>query len=376
MARRRLPALLALLLAPAFGCGDAAGPLVLHGTVEIQEVRVGSRRGGRVAEVLAEEGRVLEAGAAIVRFEAPDLEARLAGARARLEGAEAALLRARNGARPEERAEAAAALAEAREGLALLRAGARPEEVAAARAALEAAAAGLDFAERDFARTGRLLEEGTVARADLDAARSALDGALARRDEAKARLALLEAGSRKEEIAGAEAGVRRLEAAHALLEAGTRAEDVAAAAAAAGEARAALAEAEADLAEAVVRAPEPALLEVLSVRKGDLVPAGGPVARLLRASDLWVKVFVPETEVGRVAVGRRASVAVDSFPGRSFEGEVAWIGSGAEFTPRNVQSAEERRHRVFAVKVRVADPGGVFKSGMAASVTLEEGGAR
>jgi multidrug resistance efflux pump len=112
------------------------------------------------------------------------------------------------------------------------------------------------------------------------------------------------------------------------------------------------------------------VLEVLSVRKGDVLSPGAPVARLHRASDLWVKVFVPETEIGRVAVGQSAEATVDSFPGRKFAGKVSWIAAQAEFTPRNVQSADERRHQVFAVKVVVADPEGVFKSGMAAEVVL------
>jgi HlyD family secretion protein len=109
---------------------------------------------------------------------------------------------------------------------------------------------------------------------------------------------------------------------------------------------------------------------VLAVRKGDVLPPGAPVARLHRAGDLWIKVFVPETEMGKVAVGQSAEATVDSFPGKRFRGTVSWIAAQAEFTPRNVQSAEERRHQVFAVKVVVADPDGVFKSGMAAEVVL------
>jgi multidrug resistance efflux pump len=89
-----------------------------------------------------------------------------------------------------------------------------------------------------------------------------------------------------------------------------------------------------------------------------------------RVDDLWVKVFVPATELGRLRVGHVVAVTVDSHPGKRFAGEVVWIATASEFTPRNVQSIDERRHQVFAVKVRVADPGGVFKSGMAAEVLV------
>jgi multidrug resistance efflux pump len=117
-----------------------------------------------------------------------------------------------------------------------------------------------------------------------------------------------------------------------------------------------------------VVAPEKAVIEVLAVRPGDLVPAGQPVVRALRADDLWVKVFAPATELGRLRLGQAVEVAVDSHPGRRFAGEIIHIANVSEFTPRNVQSLDERRHQVFAVKVRVADPEGVFKSGMAAEV--------
>jgi multidrug resistance efflux pump len=89
-----------------------------------------------------------------------------------------------------------------------------------------------------------------------------------------------------------------------------------------------------------------------------------------------VRVFLPETEMGRLKVGQRVNATVDSFPGKTFSGTVTWIASRAEYTPRNVQSPEERRHQVFAVKVVVTDPEGVFQSGMAATVSVDADGAR
>jgi HlyD family secretion protein len=87
-----------------------------------------------------------------------------------------------------------------------------------------------------------------------------------------------------------------------------------------------------------------------------------------RADDLWVKVFVPATDLGRVRVDQAVEVTVDSHPERRFRGAVVQVAAASEFTPRNVQSVDERRHQVFAVKIRVADPHGVFKCGMAAEV--------
>ncbi len=360
-----------LVLALLAGCAPAESPSGrYHGVVEIQEVRVGSKLGGRVAETPVPEGSLLKAGQVLARFESPEAEARREEAKARVREAEAALAAARAGPRTEEKAAAGAAEEAARAHLALLRAGPREEEVRAARFDLASAEAERARAEEDLARKSDLLRSSVATRDEVDAARAARDRLVSRRDAAQARLDLLLAGSRREEIEQAAAEARRLEALAALLEAGTRPEEIAAAEARLDAARARLAQAEADLSENLVRAPEDALLEVLAVRKGDLLAPGAPVARLHRASDLWVKVFVPETSLATVAVGQAATVSVDGLPGRTFAGSVAWIAAQAEFTPRNVQSADERRHQVFAVKVRVEDPQGVFRSGMAAEVAF------
>ena len=95
-----------------------------------------------------------------------------------------------------------------------------------------------------------------------------------------------------------------------------------------------------------------------------------PVVRVLRAADLWVKAYVPETQLGKVRLNQQVDVTIDSYPGKKFQGTVIQIASSSEFTPRNVQSADERKHQVFAIKVHVPDPEGVFKSGMAAEVVL------
>jgi HlyD family secretion protein len=125
-----------------------------------------------------------------------------------------------------------------------------------------------------------------------------------------------------------------------------------------------------NLKEAEVLAPEHAVVEVVAVRKGDLVPPNQPVLRVLRAEDLWVKVFVPETDLGRVRLHQKVNVTVDAYPGKVFEGEVFQVASISEFIPRNIQSVDERRNQVFAVKIRIDNTQGVFKAGMAAEVTV------
>jgi HlyD family secretion protein len=359
-------------------CWPARHPpevLRLPGTVEVQEVRLGPKTGGRVAEVLTAEGALAEPGQVLVRFEAPELEAQREQWQARLRAAEAQLEKARTGPRPQEKEAARAAVAAAQARWERLRAGARPEEVRQAEGELAAAEADARLAGEELARADRLIRQTAASRSQYDAARADRDRARARADAARARLDLLKAGARAEEVEEAAAELGRARANYDLLLAGTRTEDVAEAEARVAEARGKLREVDATLREAAVTAPERVVVEVLAVRKGDLVPPNQPVVRVLRADDLRVKVYVPETDLAKVRLGGPAEVTLDGYPGRHFPGTVVHVAGESEFTPRNVQSVDERRHQVFGVKVRVGDPEGIFKSGLAAEVLLpvEEG---
>ncbi len=112
-------------------------------------------------------------------------------------------------------------------------------------------------------------------------------------------------------------------------------------------------------------------MEVLDVRPGDLVAPNTPIATLLEADQIYIRIYIPETEIGHVKVGQKADVRVDSFPNKVFEGQVEQINQQAEFLPRNVQTREERVHQVFGVKVRIIDPAGQVLAGMAADVKLK-----
>jgi HlyD family secretion protein len=151
-----------------------------------------------------------------------------------------------------------------------------------------------------------------------------------------------------------------------LLLAGTRTERLAAA-------RAQIAEVETQLRELTVTSPTNCVLETLSVKVGDVVASNREVATLLLANQLWVRVFVPEPWLGRVKLGVAATVRVDAFPGRDFKGVIEQIARAAEFTPRNVQTTEERVKQVFGVKVRLDNKDGDLRAGMAADVTFQAG---
>ena len=344
----------------------------LPGVVEVQEVRLSSKIGGRVARVACNEGDLVNPGQALVFLDAPELQAQRDQMQARLQAAEADLEKTYAGARKEERAAARAAVASAKAHLDLLKAGFRAEDKEQARSDLASAAADLKVATKDWNREEKLYPRGATTGTSYDAALAAVERHQGRVNSARAHLNLLEAGSRPEEIAEATAELSRAEANLDLLEAGSRDEDIVAAKARVAELMAKVQELDTNLKEAVISAPEHAVVEVLPVRTGDIVAPNQPVVRVLRAEDLWIKIYVPETELGKVRVRQEVEVVIDSYPDKHFKGVVQQVASESEFTPRNVQSADERRHQVFAVKVRVDNPDGVFKSGMAADVLIRE----
>jgi multidrug resistance efflux pump len=328
---------------------------------------------GRVVEVCVPEGAVVEAGAPLVRLAVPELLARRDDARARVASARSALDKAVNGPRTEEVEWAAAKVEVARARLRLLQAGSRPDEVRQAEGRADAAQCDSRHAEDDLRRVEALAGSPAWREDEAVAVRSRFSRAEAALREARATLAMVREGPRKELITQAERELEEAQRSYELTKAPTRSEDVAAAQAQLAAAEAQLREAEANAAEAVVSAPERLVVEVLPVRPGDTVTGGQTVVRGLRAADLWVKVFVPEPELGKVRIGQEVAVLCDAFPDKRFQGVVYLINNESEFTPRNVQTIDERKHQVFGVRVRVADPQGVFKSGMYAEVVVPLG---
>lgn len=169
-----------------------------------------------------------------------------------------------------------------------------------------------------------------------------------------------------------EAAAKAADLRQALLEAqrGTVQEDIAAARADLERERQKLAYLERQRQEMVVTAPAPGIVESMDLRPGDLVAANQAVATLLESDQIWVRVFVPETQMGLVHIGEDAAITVDTFPHRTFHGRVVEIRSQGEYTPRNLQTLEQRSDEVFGVKVQI-DPTPELKAGMAAIVHLE-----
>jgi HlyD family secretion protein len=247
------------------------------------------------------------------------------------------------------RRQAAAAQAEAaRAVLAELESGFRSEEIAQGRAALRAAEQRVNDTRRDLERTQRLFEGGAVSQQMLDNAETAHELAQADYESVREALQILESGPRRERIAAQRAALAQAEAA--------------------------VAQSDAALDHAVVRAPFAGLITVRHREPGETIAAGAPVLTLMDPGDRWVRIYVRADEVGRITIGQSASITGDAYRDRTYEGRVVFIASEAEFTPRNVQTTEERVKLVYRVKVQITgDPSFDLKPGLAADVRLVTG---
>lgn len=350
-------ALVALAVALYAWSSRGNSDLVASGTIEARNIRVGSKIGGRVLEVKVREGDRVEPQQVLVTFDDREL---LAG----LEESQANLAKLEHGSRPEEIAQARAAASQAEADYSLKKNGSRREDVAAALADVNRAKADSARAELDYKRAQQLATEGVFSRQQRDEAEATAKIAAAQVESASQKLAELQQGFRPEEIASALGSYKKAQAARQLSEHGSRAEDIALA-------RAQYAFDQARYRERQVESPASATVEVLDVRPGDLIAPNTPIGTLLERDQLYIRIYVPETEIGLVHEGQKAELRVNSFPNNVFEGLVEQINQKAEFLPRNVQTRAERVHQVFGVKVRVTDSTGRLRAGMAADVKLK-----
>ena len=275
----------------------------VSGTVEVDEVHVASRYGGRVETIHAQEGDALTNQQALIDLDAAELQAR----------------RDYNAAVLEE-----------------LEHGPRPAEIDAAQHDWESLTAQLGYAKSEAKRAEELFAQKVNAPTDLENATSRAHTLQQSTDAAKRRYDLLAEGTRPERIS---------------------------------QARAQLAEMDAQLRERRIVAPGDSVLEVLSVKVGDVLAANREVATLLYTQHLWVRVYVPEAWLGLIQLGQTVKVRTDS-SSEEFTGTIEQINRAAEFTPRNVQTVEDRVRQVFGVKIRLPGDTGKLRAGMSVDVSF------
>jgi len=366
-------------LALALGAGGFYGwqrwhkahaPYEWSGTVEARTASLGSRAGGRVKEVLVAEGERVEPAQPLVVLEPADWPAQYAQAQAALAQASATRDKLRAGARPEEIAVAKARRDSAQAALAEAVAGPRREAIVRAQSALASQEVAVAQAQRNVDRQHKLDAAGAAVPADVDNAESTLKAAILARDAAQSQLTELQSGSRREQIAQARAGAEEQSASEQMVTAGTRREDLMIADAQVQAAEARVQQVQTMLDELQIRAPAAGRVEALDLRPGDILPPNGTAVTLVEDDQLYVRIYVPETVLGHIALGQKVAISVDSFPKETFPGVVQHINSVGEYSPRNLQTADERADQVFATRVGIEGGADRLRAGMAATIQV------
>jgi len=294
------------------------GSMLLSGNVEITETNVGFKIPGRVTEISVEEGSTVKEGDVLARLDGAELSSVVAQNRASLQ-------------------ETTARLSELREG-------SRTQEIEQAKSNVIAQEAELKKVKQDYERADVLYKNGAISKAQLDASKSAYDVRAATYKSAQEALSLALEGPRKGDI---KIGEHRVEQAKAMLAASeTRSKDT------------------------VIYAPISGIVLRKNVEVGETVSQGMSVFTIGDLKSPWIKVYVKEDKIGLIKLGQKAQISVDSYKGKTYEGAVSYISSEAEFTPKTVQTPEERVKLVFGIKIRIKNENNELKPGMPADVKI------
>jgi HlyD family secretion protein len=354
-----------------FRGNDRAEGLRVSGNVEATTVEVSFRIPGRIELRAVDEGMTVAAGQLVARLDNADLVDELRVREAELAAADAALRELTAGSRRQEVARAEAEVQKAKAQLADLQAGARPQEIESARAAVERARADAEKARKDHERTEALLARQLISPSENDAARAASEVAAARRKEAEEALALALAGPRKDQVDQARAALAGAEETLSLVKEGARPEAIEQARARRKQAAEALRLSKTRLSHAAVYSPLSGTVLSKNAEPGEYVAAGTPVVTIADLKDVWLRAYIPETELGNVKIGQSVSVTTDSHPGKKYAGTVSFIAPEAEFTPKSVQTQKERIKLVYRIKVTVANPSAELLPGMPADGVIQ-----
>ena len=349
---------------------DGAGGIRVSGNIEAVTVEVSFKIPGRIAERAVDEGMLVAAGQLVARLDNADLVDDVRMREAELSAADAALRELTAGARPQEIGRAEAELGRAEAQLADLLAGARPQEIASARAAVERARADAEKARKDHERTEALLARQLIPPQENDAARAAGEMAAARQKEAEEALALTLAGPRKDQVDQARAAVAGARESLSLVKEGARKEAIDQARARRKQAAEGLALARTRLSHAAVFSPLSGTVLSKNAEPGEYVAAGTAVVTIADLREVWLRGYIAETDLGRVKSGQRAVVTADTWPGRKYEGRITFISPEAEFTPKSVQTQQERVKLVYRIKVTASNPATELLPGMPADALI------
>jgi HlyD family secretion protein len=347
------------------------------GTIEAKQAELAFQVNGRVVDLPVNEGQRVSKNQILAKLDPSEFLARLAQARANLNRSEKALkqkeaiLDLYKSTLPAEVERAQAAVKALKSQVKDLKAGSRNQEIERARLASHAAKITMEQARKDKERLERLYQEGTVSEKERDAAALGYETAFKEYERSKETFDLLKEGARKETIRTAEArlaeGRAFLKQAKSNLKKITAAESEVEVAAAQMKAAAAAVEvSEIQLGYTVLKAPFDGIITSRNIEPGEVVSPGREVLSIANMNTVDLKVFVDETEIGKVKPGQNVDVKTDTFPDKTYKGRVSFISPEGEFTPKIIQTQKERVKLVYLVKISIPNPDLELKSGMPA----------
>jgi HlyD family secretion protein len=295
--------------------------LQIYGNVDIRQVNLGFRVGGRIQEMRLDEGDSVKAGELIALLDQRPYQDQVNVARGQYEQAQANYAKMVNGF--------------------------RKEEIAQARAQVAQATANVTNTELTYERQNTLRQTNVISKQDLDNAIAQRDTAKAQEESAAANLNLELAGNRREDI----------DAAHAQME----------------FAKSNLESAETNLSDCRLIAPSDGVIITRAVEPGTIVNAGTTAYSLALNQPIWIRTYIDEPDLGRIYPGMKALVYTDANPNKPYEGQIGFISPIAEFTPKEVQTRELRTDLVFRLRVIIDRPDKYLRQGMPVTVKLIEG---
>ena len=357
------------------------GALAVSGNIELTEVNVSFKTPGRLVERLVDEGQRVRKGMVVARLDQEQLLRQRDRIRAALASAENRLLQ--QGTAIEFQTENVASqiqqrqaeLRQAEANLAQLLAGSRKQDIEQARAAVSGAEAALEKARKDWERAQTLFKKEDISASEFDRAKTTFEGAEAALRQVRERLGLVIEGPRKEDIEAAramvartQAGLRTAEAAR--LELKRMRQELATRRAEIDQVRAELAVVEVQLSDMVAVSPIDGVVLVKAAEVGEVLAAGTSVVTVGDLDHPWLRAYINEQDLGRVKLGDNVKVTGDSFPAKIYPGRVSFISSEAEFTPKQIQTKEERVKLVYRIKIDVENPNHELKSNMPADAEI------
>jgi HlyD family secretion protein len=349
--------------------------VTLHGNIEFRKIEIAFKTAGRLVELPVNEGDSIQAGQVIARLDTDQLQKAQSRDQASVEIAQSQIAQLRTAIQLQTEALAAevklrqSELEQAQSKWKELQEGSRAQDIEQARQNVTDLKARSTEAQTGLQRASQLFARGDISQSALDQATMRAQSAAAQLRAAEQRLALAVEGPRQTDREAAQAAVARAEAALRLtetqrLEILRRKQELSAREADLARARAGLGIVETQISDTVVRSPIDGVVMTKSAELGEILAAGTPVLTLGEIDRPWLRAYIPQSQLGRIQLGMPVEIRSDSYPGKSYQGRVTFIASEAEFTPKQIQTEEERVKLVYRIKVEVANPNRELKLNM------------